>query len=363
MNEPVTLSFVGDILFGEPLESYKNGVRTFVSKHGVDPFEFCRPMFQGSSHVVGNLECVVTDISNKTGLLREILRAPKSFAEVLQRGGITIVNLANNHTLDHGAEALRDTIENLRRCGIQSFGYREDGSVQEQPLVVSEHCVDLGFLGYNLANMDDARLNEAVEKALTAAPKAKEKVDVLIVSLHWGREYTNMTAPSLVRMGKRFLDTGCDVLYGHHSHRQQGVLMLNRKLVAPSLGNFVFDDIRSANRLNSILRLKVDSRGVVDYDVIPCYLNDRYQPVPTETCRGEIDRLTRELSEMMDCRAETGAQIEEDIARQVNREHLKNRIRIRYRLLRYWYNYIAHAHTLVHWKLIRRQRVFSVTDS
>ena len=76
------IKLVGDIMLGECLENYRRGVLSMIDR-GIDPFEHCHKDLRDSELCVGNLECVLTDVSNKQGLFRDILRAPRRVVHIL----------------------------------------------------------------------------------------------------------------------------------------------------------------------------------------------------------------------------------------------------------------------------------------
>jgi hypothetical protein len=85
-----------------------------------------------------------------------------------------------------------------------------------------------------------SRLNR--EKALDLIRNVSEKVDYLIVSVHWGHEYRNNPDFNLqVEPGRAFVDTGADLVIGHHPHVVQTFEIYEGRFIFYSLGNFVFD--------------------------------------------------------------------------------------------------------------------------
>lgn len=357
------VKFVGDVMLGETLENYKRGVRTAIEQ-GVDPFAFCRPELEAADLCVANLECVLSDLSNKEGLLREILRAPKRFVSVLKAGGISLVNLANNHTLDHGQDALHDALATLEENGIRAFGYGMNEPFQERPLRVDGFGMSLGFLGYNLANFAPARFEAAVQRICSTVQATRRDLDFLVVSLHWGDEYAHCPKPSLCAIARRLFASGCDLLHGHHSHRFQGTIESDGRLLAPSLGNFIFDDRRSENRLTGILGVDIGKAGLQSFDVRPCHVNRRFQPVPQDALLPQVNQLNRKLQFAYTVEdTDRKARLEASLGRMVARGHFKNRVRMRLLMLFHLPNYWGHLRTL--WRYGRQElgRQFSVTDS
>jgi poly-gamma-glutamate synthesis protein (capsule biosynthesis protein) len=357
------IKFVGDLMLGELLENYHRGVRTMVDR-GLDPFEFCRQELSDADLCVGNLECVITDISNKQGLFRDILRAPHHFVEVLRRSGITAVNTANNHTLDHGPEALWDTLRTLEAHGICTFGGTPDEPFQNRPVIRKVNGVNIGLLGYNLANLGPHRFEESVDRICSTLQSVRTKLPFIVLSLHWGQEYTDCPEPVLCKVATRLFASGCNLIHGHHSHRLQGVVLREGKLLAPSLGNFIFDDRRRENLLTAVLCARVADGAVERFDIRPYFINRSFQPVPARHLDGAVRELCRNLEALLELEDESARdRVAQEIADKVARGHSRNRVRMRALMLLHLHHYLGHLGML--WRYGRRKhgREFSVTDS
>jgi len=356
------IKFVGDIMLGELLENFRRGVRSSVER-GIDPFAFCRQELKDSDLTVANLECVVSDYSDKEGFLRNILRAPREFAEVLKSSGIGAVNLANNHALDHGRQALKETFEVLEANGIHTFGCEESNG-ESRRLVLDHDGLTVGVLGFNLANFAPERLRLKAEGICADLQKSKREVDFLILSLHWGEEYADCPTTAICDLGRRFFACGCDLIHGHHSHRLQGIALWEGKLFAPSLGNFIFDDRRRENRLTAVLDVNVRGKGLHDFSAKPFYINRRFQPMPRNDLAPKLESLNGKLQRALNpSDRNEGTILDRGVKRMVARGHLKNKIRMRLLMLLNFPQYMAHLRTL--WRYRRRSQgtQFSITDS
>src|SRR6266545_3354160 len=71
---------------------------------------------------VCNLECCVSSRGSPWPGKRFHFRAPPVAAERLAELGVDLVTLANNHAMDFGPLALRDTIEHLAAAGVATVG-------------------------------------------------------------------------------------------------------------------------------------------------------------------------------------------------------------------------------------------------
>ncbi len=340
-------------MLGDSFEMYQRGVLNRINK-GENPFEHCRHRLTQSDLNVGNLECTISDVTNRRPPYSDLFRIPTKYAYLLQENRIHVVNLANNHTRAHGSTALRDMIKVLKSAGIQSFGFSEGSMFQVEPLVIRKKGVDLGFLGYNLANMSETEMSMTVGKIIHVLHSVRNNIDFLILSLHWGYEYSKVPPSYIVRYGKMFLNNGADVLYGHHSHVLQGIEQYLGKIFAPSLGNFVFDAPYTKCRSTAILQIECNT---VDhsskYYVHPYWINDHFQPVEKPELNDEIERLNRMLSTLI----QAPDNVLRDYTEQANQQrlwgHLRNRIYIRWAFISHIHLYYPHIMKIFGEKILR----------
>jgi poly-gamma-glutamate synthesis protein (capsule biosynthesis protein) len=104
------------------------------------------------------------------------------------------------------------------------------------------------------------------EQAKIDIESIRDKVDVVIVSMHWGEEYTHDPTYSEKREAKYLADLGVDLIIGSHPHVIQPVDYIDDTLVLYSLGNFVSG--QSPLGLEKIIGLMVGMDIVVkDNDV------------------------------------------------------------------------------------------------
>ncbi len=339
-------------MLGDSFERYRRGVRNRVAR-GVNPFEHCRGVFAQSDLNVINLECTVSDSTNRLSPFSELFRIPSRYVALLQENNIHVANLANNHTRDHGSGALRDMIKVLESAGIKTFGVSENSMFQMEPLVIQKKGISLGFLGYNLANMSETDISIMTDKILRVIDSVRHSIDFLILSLHWGYEYSQIPPPNVIHYGKLFLKNGVDVLYGHHSHVLQGIDQYLGKIFAPSLGNFVFDAPYRKCRLTAILRIECNTVDLsCRYQVHPYWINEHFQPVERPDLMDVIEKLNQTLRILIHASDE----VRQEYAKRANHQrywgHLRNRIFIRGAFISHLYLYYPHITNIFKEKIL-----------
>lgn len=262
---------VGDIMLGRNVE-------VKMKKHGLDyPFEKVRDWFKTADVVFANLEGPIPakHIPTVTGSTNFSF-IPET-TEILQRNGVSIVSVANNHSLDKGAKAYERTKEVLNAAGIVTVGhpneYREDLIVVKE--IKGQKFVFLAFSEAVNPKFDETKAIELVRKA------GEDKEAFVIVSIHWGDEYRTIANKKQVRIAHAFVDAGADLVLGHHPHVVQNYEIYKDRLVFYSLGNFIFDQYFSEETQNGLaVELEIGEREV-SAKLIPIDLHQS-QPKPLE---------------------------------------------------------------------------------
>jgi poly-gamma-glutamate synthesis protein (capsule biosynthesis protein) len=352
------INFMGDVMLGELLENFRCGLRTTLEKSGMDPFEHVRPILKDGDLNVINLECVLSDSSALHDPFSKILIAAEKSVNFLSANKINIVTTANNHALDHGTKAFERSVGLMRSLGIQVIGYNESGFFQREPAVAEVSGRKIGFLGYNISNFPDADKRSVIDKIKTVTVEARKSVDTVVISMHWGEEYTNIPPPYVIEFGRELLDAGCDILHGHHSHQIQGVLQDGNKLFAPSLGNFIFDQKTNETQITAVLCVEIRDDGIA-YEYMPCYMNDRYQPERTSAFDDYMMEINSYLSDSYSAGNEQ--RFEKIVAEKVKDGHRHNRIKMRMKMLGHFWDYLPYTRDILSFR-VSKEKIFSVIE-
>jgi poly-gamma-glutamate capsule biosynthesis protein CapA/YwtB (metallophosphatase superfamily) len=117
---------------------------------------------------------------------------------------------------------------------------------------------------------------QQAQQAITALAM---DADVVVVQLHGGFDF--QTAPSaFVRTAARAaVDAGADLVLAHHPHVLQGAEWYRGKLIAHSLGNFLFDQEFLLTFSSAFLRTVWDGDTLIEARMVPIEI-DGYQPRP-----------------------------------------------------------------------------------
>lgn len=197
-----------------------------IAKHSPDyPFAKVRERLRGADLAIFNLECALS----RDGIpirKRYSFKADPGAAQGLVGAGLDIAVLANNHSVDCGREQLSKTIEVLRRGGIASVGAGSDSAAAMAPLMVERDGLRIAVLARSFVLPDRVIYREDAptvamydpETMMEEVREARQQADVVIISLHWGIEYSREPQESQRRIAHALVDAGATLVLGHHPH-------------------------------------------------------------------------------------------------------------------------------------------------
>lgn len=284
----LSLAAVGDICLGDSLISLGFGTRSLAATKAPEYlFESVQSLLDGCDLRFGNLESVLSDIGLDASCpTTRYLRGSPESIDVLTMAGFDVLNVANNHMLQYGADAFQETVSLIEEAGIMALGLRGAGGLHSRPVVLERCGTSVGFLGYSY-EWEQYHPEESLyavgcdEHIAGDVAKLRPQVDSLVVSLHWGLEYMIYPSSDMIRLARRLLDLGVDVVLGHHPHVPMGQESRGRGNVVYSLGNFVFDKTwwpPSLRTLVSIHELDPNRTGPPPLRRVPARISSGYRP-------------------------------------------------------------------------------------
>ncbi|HDP70538.1 MAG TPA: CapA family protein [Actinobacteria bacterium] len=277
----LTVIAVGDVLLDRQ-------VGEMIKKYGIDePFSDVTKILTSADVTIANLECALSTRGTKADK-EYTFRGHPSWAIGIKNAGIDAVSLANNHSLDFGTEALRDTINILDEYGIYHAGAGMNSSKALLPAMMEINEKKASFLAFSYiipngflpsstrAGIAHARSPYAL--VTNGIKDAKENSDFVIVSFHWGVEYEDYPIKSQIELAHLAIDAGADLVVAHHPHVIQGIEIYKDKLIAYSLGDFVFDHYSRKTGEAFILKCKISQEKTLEARAIPVYLTPDGKP-------------------------------------------------------------------------------------
>jgi hypothetical protein len=246
----IKIGFTGDIALSGIISDFsEEKIKDYLSLGGI----------VGGTAFVINLEAPVAAAGMKspkeTGV--RLHCSGEALTSFLKTNNIAAVTLANNHALDYGTEGLRETISILDSFKIPHTGAGIKTGHTEPA------CFDLNGISYALLGYVHSATNPYQDESLflniyqkegilAEIAKAKLHADRVVLSVHWGRDYSSFPREWQMQDAHEFIDNGADIIIGHHPHVIQPYEQYKGKYIFYSLGSTVFGDFYMRGRLRAL---------------------------------------------------------------------------------------------------------------
>lgn len=207
--------------------------------------------------------------------------SPTEVGDAFVDSGFNLVSLATNHTMDKGEEGVLRSLnywnskENIVKAG-QYSSFDDRG----QERIYDINGIKYAFFSYTTwtngleTPTGKEYLNNVYsnEKAQEDIEKVKGKVDVILVAMHWGTEYSLGVDEKQTEIANYLSSLGVDIIIGSHPHVVEPVERIGKTLVIYSLGNYISDQI-GIERLTGLM-LGVDITKIEENDTAEISVNN-----------------------------------------------------------------------------------------
>lgn len=296
----LTLAAGGDVM-GD------RGPGTYIDSHGGPAvFAKVKPFLDKAQIGFVNLEGPISNVGSRLVGKEYTFRARPGLADGLADAGIDVVSMANNHIVDYGQAALKDCLLRLNRAGIAHAGAGLNSAAAATPAILITPAGTVSVLAFTeilpsgfAATADHGGVNPVTQdrkRVLDSIKAAAKKTDFVVVSVHWGIEYDAQANSEQRSLAHQMIDAGADIILGHHPHVIQGLELYRGRLIAYSLGDFVFDHWSRATGEAFILQVSLPREGRPTAQIVPVYVGDSTGvPAPAEGSEAAtiLDRLIR----------------------------------------------------------------------
>lgn len=254
----VNASFIGDLLYEQP---YYDWIGTSYNDKGY--YDLVKPYFLNDDLTLANMEVPIGGKELGVSGTGYSFNAPEEIGNQVIAMGVDAVNLANNHANDAGPQGRINTLSFFKKHQILTTGIYESKEVRTQIPTKTINDITFSFLGYTYKtnkpdnqnreligyyrNLDTMKLDNANKEIIKQeVAQAKQLSDIVIVSVHWGNEFTYAVNSEQKELANYLNELGVDVIIGHHSHYIQPIEWLettnHKTLVVYSLGSFISAD-------------------------------------------------------------------------------------------------------------------------
>ena len=189
--------------------------------------------------------------------------SPYEVGDAMIDAGFNLVSLATNHTLDRGEKAVLNSINYWNdKTSVLSAGSYLTEEERNKVNIKEKNNITYTMLNYTygtngikvpggkdyLVNVwpcngtnpsTDTKYQEYKEIVKEDIERVRDKVDILIVAMHWGVEYTHIPTDYQVDMANYLASLGVNIIIGTHPHVVMPVTYIDDTLVIYSLGNFL----------------------------------------------------------------------------------------------------------------------------
>lgn len=309
----VTVAAAGDVNFGD-------GVTPNLTAGGLGyPFANVSGIFESADLSFVNLECCISSQGAPVGGKEFTFRGPADSAGALVEGGIHVVSLANNHSKDWGTAAFVETMAHLKEAGIAWCGAGNNASEAYSPAVLEARGKKVAFVAFTgivpdgwpatAANPGCATTTDR-ERVARTVREARSRGNFVVASFHWGIELATAPNQEQKQLAHLAVDSGADLVLGHHPHVVQGFELYKNRLIAYSLGNYVFSPPREISSKTLTLVALLGQNGLVQAKIIPNVISGCrpvvLSGVPASQWLGVVAGYCRGLGTTMDIAGDRG---------------------------------------------------------
>ena len=269
------------------------------------------PLIRGADLAVANLEIALTDKGLPTRGKGIVHTGPPASIPALIEAGFDCMNMANNHVLDYGEDALLDGLARLAKAGLPVFGAGQNLMTAAAPLILEVKGLKIGLLGYTSTLpqgfaatatapgvnplrartawragrnpdeypgtapvIDTWPVAEDLARMCADIRATKACADLVLVYQHWGCSMTEHVLDFQRAIGHAAIEAGAAGVFGGHQHVVSGVEFHNGAPIVHGMGNLVFDIfapfLTEVTHRTFLFKAEMSKAGLENCEIIPC---------------------------------------------------------------------------------------------
>ncbi|NLZ38198.1 MAG: hypothetical protein GX893_01140 [Firmicutes bacterium] len=307
---PLQIMAVGDVMLDQLT---RQRLREYDHTY---PFAKVKEVLRQGDVVFANLEAPISGLGRPLPGKKYTFCAAPFSVQSLVDGGINMVSLANNHIMDYGEEALAETIKILAAQNIAFAGAGLNKNSAHAAAILKVKGYRVALLAYtddfavpvqyrsfwqSAEHKPGAALLHDKNLIRDDIERAAAEADIVLVSFHWGNEYSYQVTAQQKELARLAVDAGADLVLGHHPHVPQAIEIYKGVPIVYSLSNFVFYPFPSYPQTQDSFILQAEFQGetVTALKVIPVRGGDSQPYLPQgQELHILITQLTRLLDEL-----------------------------------------------------------------
>lgn len=271
----ITLSAVGDVTIGRNVQSSSTIFQKEMDRQGGDInfiFRNIKDIFAADDLTIVNFEGVLADSYSIPSRKKEnsfLFLAPSSYANVLTDNGVEVATIENNHIDDFGDQGRADTQAALTATGVQ-------WADEFHSTVYETQGIRVGVLSYKTFDY----YSTLFDKVPREIAEMREQADIVVCCFHWGAEKDYAPNANQQKLGRLAVDSGADLVIGHHSHRINPIEQYNGKYIVYSVGNFSFAGNSKPDDMSTFIfqtRFRMKDGEIIanPFRIIPCRISSK----------------------------------------------------------------------------------------
>ena len=284
----VTLTAVGDVTIGRNVKSNSTIFQKEMDRQGGDInfiFRNIKSIFEADDLTIVNFEGVLADSYTIPSRKKEnsfLFLAEPAFAAVLRDNSVEVATIENNHIDDFGEQGRADTQQALTDAGVQ-------WADEFHSTVYETQGVRVAVLAYKTFDY----YSTLFDKVPREIAQAKADADLVVCCFHWGAEKDYAPNANQQKLGRLAIDSGADLVVGHHSHRINPIEQYNGKYIVYSVGNFSFAGNSKPDDMSTFIfqtRFRIKDGEIIEnrFRIIPCRISSKsnendFAPTPYDT--------------------------------------------------------------------------------
>jgi hypothetical protein len=195
---------------------------------------------------LANLECPLITKEAPISKAGPVLGASLGSIKGIKAAGWDILNLANNHSFDHGEQGLLETIRGIHEAGIALVGVGMTLREAQTPYVAEVGNQRVVFYSmaereFSLADHDMAGANPLDIIDFVRAIEQNKKNGIFITLIHGGKEFYPYPSPEMIKRCRFMIDMGADAVVCCHAHCPLPWELYKGKPIVYGLGNLIFE--------------------------------------------------------------------------------------------------------------------------
>lgn len=199
--------------------------------------------------------------------------SPQEVGDAFLDAGFNLVSVASNHTMDKGEEGVLSSLNYWNSKDAYVAGSYTSFEERDEPVIKEVNGITYSFLAYTMWNnglttpTGKEYLNNEYSDELAKADieRVRDQVDVVIVAMHWGTEYSLGVSEKQKEVASYLASLGVDIIIGAHPHVVEPIEFIDDTMVIYSLGNLISDQ-EGVERLTGLMAA-VTIKKVVENDV------------------------------------------------------------------------------------------------